>query len=95
NKMKKKAITFALSSMLAVGALVPITASAKESWSYGYNKDGMFHYSVYGHSIFNHSSGITRANVNYRSTIAPPGKAAVKHLPYNGPYNVTYQKYIN
>jgi len=93
--MKKKVITLALSSMLAVGVLAPITSSATESWKYGYNKEEMLHYSVYGHSVFYHSSGLTRANVNYRSEIKPPGKAAVKYLPYNGPYNVTYQKYIN
>ncbi|OWW09890.1 hypothetical protein BUE63_12265 [Bacillus sp. MB353a] len=93
--MKKKVITAALSSMLAIGALAPITSSASENWSYGYNKNIQLHYSVYMHSVFNHSSGITVANVNYRSEIKPPGKAAEKHLPYTGPYNVTYQKYIH
>lgn len=93
--MKKKIITVALSSMLALGALAPITSSASENWSYGYNKDIQLHYSVYMHSALYHSSGITVANVNYRSEIKPAGKAAKKHLPYTGPYNVTYQKYTH
>lgn len=95
--MKKKVITVALSSMLAVGALVPITASAGgfESWSYGFDKNKMQDYSIYRHDLYNHSSGITKKGKTFFSKIAPKGVNAGIFLDFTGPYKVDYHKYIN
>ncbi|WIY58771.1 lactococcin 972 family bacteriocin [Bacillus arachidis] len=95
--MKKKAITFALSSMLAVGALVPITASAGsvDSWSYGFDKNKMKDYSIYNHQLARHSAGITKNGKTFKSEIAPRGVKAGIFLDYTGPYRVNYHKYTN
>ncbi|OQR53258.1 hypothetical protein [Bacillus sp. CDB3] len=92
--MKRKAITVALSSMLSIGALVPITASAAESFDTGFDKNKMEHFAIYYHSSRSHASGITKNGHAYKSTAVPASYKAALHLGYTGPYAVTYQKYV-
>ncbi|ARJ25770.1 hypothetical protein B7492_32560 (plasmid) [Bacillus mycoides] len=92
--MKKKAITLALSAMLGIGALVPIAASAAESFDTGFDQNKMEHFAIYYNSVFTHASGITKNGHAYKSTVAPAGYKAALHLSYTGPYAVTYQKYV-
>ncbi|WP_103621409.1 hypothetical protein, partial [Bacillus thuringiensis] len=71
--MKKKAVTFALLGLLAVGSIVPITAKAAETWDYGYNKSTMQWYNHYFHSSYKHYGSITKNKVTYFGPTAGPG----------------------
>ncbi len=93
-KLKKKAITLALSAMLGIGALVPIAASAAESFDTGFDKNKMEHYAIYYHSSRVHASGITKNGTPYKSVAVGAGYKAALHLAFTGPYAVTYQKYV-
>ncbi|MGE7939872.1 hypothetical protein [Bacillus paramycoides] len=92
--MKKKAITLALSSMLGIGALVPIAASAAESFDTGFDQNKMRNYAIYYHSDRVHASGITKKGYPFKSAAVAPGYKAALYLDYTGPYAVTYQKYV-
>lgn len=92
--MKRKAITFALLGLLAVGAIVPMAAKAAESWDYGYNKSTMEWFNYYWHSSYKHYGTITKNGATYPGPVASPGYWSELNLPYNGPYAVTYGKKI-
>ncbi|AMR05977.1 lactococcin 972 family bacteriocin [Bacillus cereus] len=92
--MKKKAITFALLGLLAVGSVVPITAKAAETWDYGYNQSKMQWYNHYLHSSLKHYGTITKNGVTYYGPVANPGGWSMLNLDFNGPYAVSYNKHV-
>ncbi|KYC98267.1 lactococcin 972 family bacteriocin [Heyndrickxia sporothermodurans] len=92
--MKRKVITFSLLALLVLGAIVPIASKAAETWNYGYSKTTKQWYNHYYHSGFKHYGTITKNGVTYTGPIAQPGYWSQLNLDYNGPYAVTYNKYI-
>ncbi|TYS89987.1 lactococcin 972 family bacteriocin [Rossellomorea aquimaris] len=92
--MKKKLITFSLLSLLIVSAIIPLAASAAETWDYGYDKTNMRHYNHYYHSSYSHYTTTTKNGITYFGPTASPGYWSRFYLDYTGPYKVTFNKYI-
>ncbi|ESU31420.1 hypothetical protein G3A_16830 [Bacillus sp. 17376] len=92
--MKRKALTFALTGMLAMGSLIPIAAKAAETWDYGYNKSTMQWYNYYYHTGYKHYGTITKNGVTYYGPVANAGYWSKLNLDYNGPYAASYNKHI-
>lgn len=92
--MKRKVITFAILGLLAVGAIVPISAKAIETWDYGYNQSTMQWYNYYITSAGPHYGTITKNGVTWYGPTAQANYWSKLNLDYNGPYAVTYNKYV-
>ena len=94
--MKKKMITFVLLGLLAVGSIIPISASAAETWDYGINKSKQQWYNYYLHSSSKHYGSITKtgSGITYFGPTANAGGWSRLNLDVNGPYAVTYNKHI-
>ncbi len=91
--MKKKTIAFVLATMVAIGAVMPIAASAASTWNYGYNKSTMQDYNEYLHNSFRHYVTITKSGTTWYSGVAQPRYWAKLYVDYTGPYRVSYNKF--
>lgn len=94
NIMKKKAITFVLLGLLGISSIIPLTAKAGETWNYGYDSSKMQWYNHYYHTDYRHFGSISKNNLTYYGPVANPGYWSKLNLDFNGPYAVTYQKYV-
>lgn len=92
-KMKKKLLVGLLSLTLLVGVVIPLSASAAESWDYGYNKTTMQWYNDYLHSSKKHYGSIYKNGVTYFGPTANPNGWSRLRLDFNGPYAVQYYKH--
>lgn len=92
--MKKKLVTFVLLAVIVVSFILPVAVQAAESWNRGYNKKSMQWYNNYLHSSCLHYGTIYKNGVTYKGPTASAGYWSKINLDFNGPYAVTYNKYV-
>ncbi|MEB6551497.1 lactococcin 972 family bacteriocin [Heyndrickxia sporothermodurans] len=94
--MKKKIVTFALTGIIALSVIIPVTTMAADSWDYGINKSvkPIVWYNNYYHSDYKHYGSITKNDVQSNGSTTSAGYWSRLNLEVTGPYLVSYSKHI-